>query len=90
MFKKIIRFPWRFTNLNQTLRRLRLEHHEFKAGLGCIGKWCLNKQSYKKHMQHFFFEFVIILCDVMLADIRDIVFKFKFNLPDHGKEYPIL
>lgn len=42
------------------------------------------------HAVFFFFEFVIILCDVMVADIGDIVFKFKFNLPGHGKEYPIL
>lgn len=40
-------------------------------------------------MQLFFsFEFVIIFCEMMVADIVDIIFKFKFNLPGHAKEYP--
>lgn len=25
----------------------------------------------------------------MVADIGDIIFKFKFNLPGHAKEYPM-
>lgn len=41
-------------------------------------------------MQLFSFEFVIILCDVMVADIGDSIFKFKFNLPGHVKEYPMI
>lgn len=80
-----------FTNVIQTLRRLRLEHHEFKAGLGCIGRCCLYRQTIQQitHAAFFSFEFVIIFCDVMVADIGDIIFKFKFNLPGHAKEYPM-